>query len=130
MAEYGELTFQTFTAGADLSAQQFNVMRGTTVARQCNIASHALAAAELGPVGVLWNAPQSGEAATIATAGRGKVRIGASVTANKLLSVDGSGRAITAVSGSLVFARAVTGGGAEDIITADLIPMFRLSGAN
>ena len=126
-AEFGEqVLWPAVTAAVDLSGYQYRIMR-FSAAQQCNVASHALsaAAAQL-PCGVLQNKPKSGEAASIAYMGPSKVMAGAAVTARALITTDGSGKAIDAVSGSLVIGRAQEAAGATDeIIGVVLMPPVR-----
>jgi hypothetical protein len=79
----------------------------------CNIASNNLssAATELA-FGVLQTTANSGQAGTVARAGLSKMICGAAVTANALVTHDGSGAAIDAVSGSTVLGRAMHATGA------------------
>lgn len=129
MAVYGPLETRTYQAAADLSAVQYHVMRNTNGATQCNISSQDVAS---DMIGVLQNAPAAaGRAATIAVGGRSKVTIGAAVnSAGVYLTTNGSGRAIAATSGDMVFGKAASTGGADGvIISADVFVPFRWSGA-
>jgi hypothetical protein len=124
--EFGsQETWPAVTAAVDLSGYQYRVMR-FSAAQACNVASHALsAAAEELPCGVLQNKPQSGEAAAIAFAGASKAMAGASVTARALLTTNGSGKVIDAVSGSIVIGRAQEAGATDEIISIVLMPPVR-----
>ena len=126
-AEFGEQqTIPGFTAAVDLSAKQYHIVRpaGTLT---CDIASHALGSSAVGaPLGVLQTDPRTGEAATIAFAGLSKVVTGAAVTVNALVSTNGSGRAIDAVSGSVVIGRAIEATSNDgEVATVLLFPPVR-----
>jgi hypothetical protein len=131
MAESGNFTSYSFRAAADLSACQWHVMRVVAAGPPptCNIASNAAAAMGVGAVGVLQNAPASGEPATVAYEGFGKIVAGAATTAWGLLTTDASGRATDAASGDLVVARGVEVGASGQVISAIYYKPFRLSGA-
>lgn len=124
--EFGaQETWPAVTAAVDLSGYQYRVVR-FSAAQACNVASHALSAAatEL-PCGILQNKPKSGEAATIAFAGASKAVAGATVTARALLTTNGSGKVIDAVSGSIVIGRAQEAGATDEIISVVLMPPVR-----
>lgn len=121
------LEIRTMIANADLSAQQFNIMRDIGNGRIV-VASHA---ANFAVAGVLMNKPDAaGKHASVAYRGAGKVRIGAAVaTMQVMLTTNGSGRAIVAASGDMVFAKSrETGANDGEIISVELIEPFRLSG--
>src|SRR3989304_906499 len=107
MSTFGELETLTVATAADLSAFQYNVVRGAG-AGLCNVASNA---ADSDMIGVLQNKPESGKAASIAFAGLSKVVAGAAITAWDNLTVNGSGRAITVTSGSMCLGQAVEAAG-------------------
>lgn len=119
---------ETFTleAGADLSGAQYGIVR-QSAANVCKIGSLGTDSAL---VGVLQNAPQSGEFATIADGGISKVIAGAAITQAALITVNSSARAIAAGSGDMVVGRALEAAGADgDIITARLRQPVRWAGA-
>jgi len=123
-----ERTDQTFKAGADLSAQQYNYMRVSDGDQQVNVASHA-DTNQL--VGVLLNKPAAvGRHASVAIAGRAKLRAGGAIaTTQTMLTVNGSGRCITAASGEMVIGRNIEVADADgDIISVMLVQPWRLSG--
>lgn len=105
-AEFGaQETWPAVTAAADLTSYQYRVMRFAG-AQTCNVASNAVSAAPTEiPCGVLQNKPKSGEAAVIAYQGPSKAVAGATLTARALISTNGSGQVIDAVSGSIVIGR-------------------------
>lgn len=107
-AEFGpQEMWPAVTAATDLRSFQYRVVR-FAAAQTCSVASHALSAAatEL-PCGILQNNPNSGEVASIAYAGPSKAVAGATLTARALLTTNGSGQVIDAVSGSIVIGRAM-----------------------
>lgn len=123
MASYNELISLTRKAGADLRLMRFHLVRVATVPDLINIASHAAASLANGPIGVLQNKPNSLQAATVAFLGESKVVAGGSITANVMITTNGSGRATAAVSGDIIVGRAMEAAGADgDIIRAFLQP--------
>lgn len=128
MAFSNDLKTITMDADADLSVHQYNIMRATS-ARGVNVAS-INTAVEI--FGVLQNAPESGESATVGVGGFSKVRAGAAITANKMVTCNASGRAVTLPSsGVMAIGRALEAAGADgDIITVQLFnPPVRWAGA-
>lgn len=126
MASYQDQMTLTRTAAADLSGKQYHFVNigllGTT-----NMASLSTAST-LG--GVLLTNPQSGERATIAYSGIGKVTVGAAVAEAAFVTTNGSGRAVTAGSGDMVAGRVLEAAGNDgEIVTTLLFPPFRWSGA-
>lgn len=118
MAEFGpQETITGFAAAADLSGKQYHFVRASA-ANACNQSSLGGDAAMLG---VLQNNPNTGQAATIAQAGMSKVYAGAAVSANALVTTNGSGRAVTAASGDMVAGRALEASGNDgEVITVML----------
>lgn len=97
-------------AGADLSGKQYMAIAvGGTVA-----------GSEAAAFGVLCNKPQSGEDASVAIAGRVKVKAGAALTAGALLGVNATGYFVPVNSGFTSIGRAVnavsSGGVTEAIV--------------
>lgn len=107
---------ETFLAGADLSAEQFTfVKRGTGDAVvQCDAGE--------GAVGVLWNDPASGLAATVIRGGDPHVYAGAAIAAGAEVTPDDEGRAVTATSTDEVvgFAR-VAAGAANELVMIEFL---------
>lgn len=99
----------------------------TTAARQAIMATAPTSSTMLG---VLQNGPQVGEAMTIARSGLSKLVAGGALTANWVVTTNGSGRAAHVTSGDfamgMVLEAAVSDG---DVVTALLFPPFRWSGA-
>ena len=104
MSSFGPMSTYTAKAAADLRTKQYHVMRYSAEA-QVNQASHAAATIVNGPIGVLQNKPNSGQAATIAYFGESTVVAGGALTANTLITTNGSGRIAAAVSGDITFGR-------------------------
>lgn len=96
MAEFGRVETLTLQAAADLRNNQYNVVRISGV-QLCNVASDA---AKSSVIGVLANKPNTNQFAEIAVFGKYKVVAGAAITAGDNISYNGSGRAITVVSGN------------------------------
>lgn len=127
MAEFGKLETLTLEAAADLSGNQYAVMR-VSAANKCNVASLATQSTI---VGVLQNKPKSGEFATVAFSGKSKCQAGNTITAGAPVTIDSSGRAIPVTSGNLeiVFGQALDAAAANDIFTVLLKPTVRWVGA-
>ena len=128
MATFGDVTAYTVRAAADLRTSQYHIMRFSAAA-QTNIASHSGAASTAGPIGVLLNKPNSGQAATIGFFNESKVVAGAAITAGAWFTTNGSGRAVVAASGDMVVGRVLEAPTADvEIVRGLLFPSFRLNG--
>ena len=127
MAEQQITWALTLEAAADWSAKQYHLVR-QSAANICNQASDAGNSAL---AGVLLNKPNAaGRFASVGVQGISKVVAGAVITQGAILSTNGSGRAITVVSGAVAFGRALTAAGADgDIISAAIFPPVRWAGA-
>ena len=101
----GEQMTATLVAGADLSTMQYKVI----VVAGTIAASNGLAA------GVLLNKPQSGEAATIAYAGRMKAYAAAAIAKGLGVMVTTSGFLTTVTSGSSSIGRALDAANSGDL---------------
>jgi len=106
MSDMVNVVSRTAQAARDMRTMQYTIQRAVA-AGTCDIASHAAATHVLGPMGVLINKPDSGQAATIAYAGEVKVVAGGAVTANSKITTNGSGRAADAASGNIVIGTAL-----------------------
>lgn len=120
MAVQGKSFFeQTLKANADLSSKQYHFMRyaGEGLTNQSsNSADNAFA-------GVLQNKPESGEFATVQRGGKQKVTAGGSISANTLITTNGSGRATAVSSGSndLVIGITLEAASADgNVVSADI----------
>lgn len=131
-AEFGPLdTIPGFKTNSDYSVlgatKYIFVQALTTAARQAIMATSPTSSTLLG---VLQNGPQVGEAMTIARSGLSKVVAGGALTANWIITTNGSGRAAHVTSGDfaagMVLEAAVSDG---DVVTTLLFPPFRWSGA-
>ena len=128
MAEFGDYTGISAKASADLREARYTIQR-FTAAGECNIASNAAATAVLGAAGVLQNKPNSGQAMELAITGESKVVAGEAVTANTLITTNGSGRAAEAGSGDIVVGRALVAAVQDgDVIRAWLMDPMRMIG--
>lgn len=131
MAEQGPQGRYSFRAAADLTTKQWHIMRVVAAGPPptCNIASNALAAANVGMVGVLQNAPNTDEPATVANDGLSKVVAGAATSAWAWITTDASGRAINASSGDVAIGRATeSAGAAGQVISVLLQKPFKILG--
>lgn len=130
MAVYGgDLQFITPapTAAADLSGMQYTIMRYSTAATTVTFANSQGGNAE-DLIGVLWNKPKSGEHASIAYSGIGKVLAAGTVTAGVWITTNTSGRAANATSGDLVFGQALEAATTDgEVIGVKLVSPFKLA---
>lgn len=125
MAEFRHLWVETGRAAADLTNQQYHLVRLAAADRTVNVASLDT---DSGLWGVLLNKPRAGEAASVLLLGLGKVTAGAALTANALITTNGSGRAVAATSGDYVIGRALEAAAAAgDVITAEIVRPWRLT---
>jgi hypothetical protein len=106
MSDFANVVTRSVTSAADQRTRQYTIQRAAA-AGTCDISSNAAASHLLGPIGVLINKPNTGQAATIAYAGEVKVVAGGTVTANALVTNNASGRAANATSGQMVIGRAL-----------------------
>lgn len=114
MAYTENMQTRTYIAGADLSAKQFFFVKLGTTAKEVVVCGDGEEAA-----GVLLNSPASGEAATVAYAGRVMVEAGAAVTANGNVASDAAGNAVDAVTSDIILGKAMEDGADGQIITID-----------
>lgn len=116
----------TLEAAVDLSAKQYHFVRFSGA----NLTNQASEAVNSGLAGILLNKPQAGEFASIQYAGKTKITAGGAITANDIVTTNGSGRAATVASGQMAAGRALQTAGADgDVIPVLLFPPFRWSGA-
>lgn len=119
---------ETFTAkaAADISAHQHNIMYlsaedAVSVASLCTNSAIC---------GVLVNKPESGQHATIAYAGIGRVRAGGAISTNVIITTNGSGRAAACTSGDMGMGRLLEAATADgDVVRALLFTPIRWAGA-
>jgi len=116
------LSLPGLTAGADLSAAQYKIVKLASTAGTVVLAATSTVAVTCG---VLMNAPLSGEAADVAIAGVAKVKIGTSVmTVGAALGVNTTSYAVlTTTDNRFIIGRAAAAGSAiGDIIPVVLVP--------
>lgn len=111
----------TLTAAADLSAKQYNFVKldgnGDVVL------TDASSAGEI-PIGVLQNAPTSGQAATVMIVGISKVEAGVAFDEGVKIACSDSGssaddgQAVAADASDNVVGQTITAGAADEYITA------------
>lgn len=111
----------TLEAAEDLSAKQYNFVKldanGKVVITDADSAGQI-------PIGVLQNAPESGEAATVMIVGVSKVEAGVAFDEGvRIACSDGSsaadnGQAVAADALDHVVGQSITAGAADDYITA------------
>lgn len=126
MAEYNTTAnYQTFTAAADLSAQQYNAVM-YAASGQINVCSNGLAQ---NYVGILANKPDAaGKAASVVVEGSFKARAGAAIASYGIpLACNGSGRLITATSGQVVVGYNTETAAADgNVISVELQKPYRI----
>lgn len=106
----------TVEASGDLSAAQYLFM---TINASGQLATTGDG---LKTDGVLQNKPAAaGRAGTLAIDGVVKVRAGAAITAGDDVSVDASGRAVTAITGDVVAGRAMEDASGANVVVAVLL---------
>lgn len=107
----------TLVAGADLSAKQYNFVK-----LNASGLAIAIAAATDLPIGVLQNAPLSGQEAEILVTGGTKLVLGGTVATAAIVSPSATGAGVAVVHGTdttkFALGQAVTGGASGEIITA------------
>lgn len=104
----GQQTFQALAA-TDLTACQYHIAR-YSAANQVNIGS--LATTEQ-LCGVIQSVTKSGQSVTVADFGESYVIAGGSITANALITTNGSGRAAAAGSSQMIIGRALEAAAAD-----------------
>jgi hypothetical protein len=85
----------TLVAGADLSAKQYTFVKLNSSGQAI-----AVAAATDRPIGVLQNAPTSGQEAEVLVVGGTKLVAGAAVTEGAVVGTDGSGKGVALTVGT------------------------------
>lgn len=111
---------QTFTAGEDLSAKQYHFVKlnAANSVHVCDATTDQI-------LGVLQNAPASGEAANVMILGISKLTASAAIAAGANLSCDADGKGVTVTVGSdtttYVGAVALEAASAEDEVISCLI---------
>ncbi len=106
----------TRVAGADLSALQYNFVKLSTT----DTVVTCTAATDI-PIGVLQNAPTSGQEAEVLIVGGTKLTAGATVAIGNLLGTTSAGAAsvlTTSDTTKFVLGTAISGGASAEIITA------------
>lgn len=107
----------TLVAGADLSSSQYKFVKLNSSGEAVAIA----AATDL-PIGVLQNAPTSGQEAEVLVVGGSKLVLGGTVAAAGVVSPNATGAGVAIVHGTdttkFAVGQAITGGASGEIITA------------
>jgi hypothetical protein len=106
----------TLVAGADLSSKQY-----TFVKLDSSGQAVAAAAATDIPIGVLQNAPTSGQEAEVLISGGSKLVLGGTVAAAGVVSTSSAGAGVAIVHGTdttkFALGQAITGGASGEIVT-------------
>lgn len=116
------------TADVDLTSNQYHIMRYSGD-HTIDISSGDASA----HIGVLQDKPDSGQNGSVLVMGVSKVVAGASITAGKLITSNGSGRAIAATDGSqdVIIGRALEAASNDgEVFEALIFPAYRLVGAD
>lgn len=107
----------TLVAGADLSAKQYCFVKLNSSGQAI-----AVAAATDNPIGILQNAPLSGQECEVMVSGGSKLVLGGTVASGDVVSPSATGVGVTIVPGTDVtkyaMGKALTGGASGEIITA------------
>lgn len=122
----GDLDNFTAVAAQNLLAKQYHIVwfSAAQVIQQASLGTNSALA------GVIQSVTDSGQNGTVGYGGISKVVAGGSVTANVLITTNGSGRATAAASGDMAIGRALTAAGADgEVISALLFPPVRWGGA-
>ena len=117
MAKQNQVQSRTYEAGADLSADQFKIVKLSAGQVVLQSASNLLS------TGVLQGNPSAqGQAADVAYAGQVKIIAGAAVSQDALVMSDTVGRAITGTgAGNLIIGQARhAAGAAGELLEVDL----------
>jgi hypothetical protein len=106
----------TLVAGADLSAKQYNFVKLNSSGQVIAVA----AATDL-PIGILQNAPTSGQEAEVLISGGSKLVLGGTVAAAAIVSPSSAGAGVAIVHGTdttkYAMGQAITGGASGEIVT-------------
>jgi hypothetical protein len=115
MVPYPTPNMQSFIASADLSAKQFHFVKLGTADQTVS----AIAAVTDKPIGILMNAPLSGEAAEVAMIGGGaKLKAGGVIAVGDRVGASsaGKGLACDSVTGEVAVAVALDGAAEDDVV--------------
>lgn len=120
----------TYVAGANFSntaglagpggSGQFLAVKQSTAADRTVLLGNTAGTIDI--LGILQNKPVSGDAADICILGTTKAVYGGTVVAGAFLTTDASGRLVTATTGQLACAKAVTAGVIGDVQTVEMLP--------
>lgn len=106
----------TLVAGADLSAAQYKFVKLNSSGEAVAVA----AATDL-PIGILQNAPTSGQEAEVLVSGGSKLVLGGTVAAAGVVGTSSSGAGVAIVHGTdttkFALGQAITGGASGEIVT-------------
>lgn len=115
MSSYVQPNMKTFEAAEDLSAKQFHFVKFTSSEDGKKVS--LCGAGEKG-IGVLMNAPASGEDAEVALLGGGALlKINGTVAAGASLAADSENKGLTGTAGQWCPAIAMEDGVDEDVIS-------------
>lgn len=101
----------SISAGADLSAKQFHVVKVNSSA-----AAVAAGASDTTQVGILQNKPTSGQVGSVRVAGVSKAAAGGSITAGAAVTSDANGKVVAATTGKQIIGFALAGAASGDIV--------------
>lgn len=126
--EFGPRDTMALVADSDLTAKQYIIMAVSSgTLNNCHQSSLST---DPGIVGVLQNAPKSGEPATVAYEGFSKVVAGGAIGVNVFIGSNSSGKAQVVNSGDMAIGRTLEAATADkDIIGVLLMNPVRWSGA-
>lgn len=110
MATYGSHFEDTFKAGADLSAEQYKLVK-VTASNTVEVAG----AGELA-IGVLQDKPVADQGGNVTVIGLTKVVAGGTIAAGAKVAANATGQAVVAAAGNEVLGIAQEAGVANDVI--------------
>lgn len=120
-----ELNLVTLTsiAGADLSASQYRFVEQSSAGAVtvCNAAGEKA-------LGVVYNDPANGQAATIAYGGIARVVAGGAITIGNAIATDNQGRAVAATTGQTILGEAMSAASTAGEIVSVLLRPYAASG--
>src|SRR5258708_31202238 len=114
-AEFGTRDDMPLIADSDLTAKQYIIM--AVGSGTLNAVHQASLSSDPGNIGVLQNAPKSGEPATVAYSGFSKVVAGGALGVNLFFGSNSSGKTQIVASGAMLLGRTLEAATADKDIT-------------
>lgn len=106
----------TLVAGANLSAKQYNFVKLNASGQAVAVAANT----DL-PIGILQNAPESGQEAEVLISGGSKLVLGGTVAAAAVVGTSAAGAGVAIAHGTdttkFAIGQAITGGASGEVVT-------------